>query len=136
MDGNSAFSFWIKWRRLPLRVFSSKKIQIDLYSTRVDQPMLESKFCWFQANKVVFYWGRIPIRLSSTKVVFHWGYLQLRVSYNHRCRKFFTFWELGESSRKFLPEVWFSVVSRSIKWLNKTEFLFEYGEILTDVSFI
>ena len=49
----------------------SKFFKIDLDSTRVDLPMLESKFCWFQANKVVFHWGRLPLRSSSTEVVFH-----------------------------------------------------------------
>ena len=42
-------------------------------------------------------------------------------SSDHRCRKFFTFWERGETFRKFLPEVRFSVVSRSIKRLNIPE---------------
>ena len=82
----------------------SKFFKIDLDSTREDLPKLESKFCWFQANKVVFHWGRLPLRLSSmevifpisklfkidlsclllwsssTEVVFYWGRLPLRSS--------------------------------------------------------
>ena len=34
---------------------------------------------------------------------------------DHRCRKFFTFWERGETLRKFLTEAQFSVISRGIK---------------------
>ena len=33
----------------------------------------------------------------------------------HSCKKFFTFWELSETCRKFLSEVKFYLVSRSIK---------------------
>ena len=54
--------------------------KIVLDSTRVNLQMLLSKFCWFQANKVVFHWGRLPLRSSSTEVVFHWGLLPLRLS--------------------------------------------------------
>jgi hypothetical protein len=44
--------------------------------------------------------------------------LQKPTGAGHRGRKFFTFWERGVTFRKFLPEVQFSVISKSIKTLN------------------
>ena len=76
----------------------SKFFKIDLDSTRVDLPMLQSKFCWFQANKVVFHrgllllrssstefvfrWARFPRRSSSTEVVFYCGYLPFEMVFH------------------------------------------------------
>ena len=42
---------------------------------------------------------------------------QVSQSDNHRCRKFFTFWERGKTLRKFLQEVRLFGVSRSKKRL-------------------
>ena len=40
---------------------------------------------------------------------------------HHRCRKCFPFWERGDAFRKFLSEVQFSTVLRSIKTPNISE---------------
>jgi hypothetical protein len=54
----------------------------------------------------------------------------------HRCRKFFTFWERDETFRKFLPKVQLSGVSRSKKMLNIPESILNMYKFLTDFNFI
>jgi hypothetical protein len=54
----------------------------------------------------------------------------------HRCRKFFIFWERGVTFRKFLPKgsfIWGLKIKEKAKYAGNT---FNYGEMLTDFSFI